>query len=461
MNRKRLFSFIISLIMAAAVITPVVSDTSYAAFSVRSSMPSYTSAEGKADYYTDNNLFYKYNLGPDREYKKAYGGYVVGNCTWSAYARASEILGEPLNTAFRWSASEWWSINKAGNYYPYGSTPKVGAIACYGTHLAIVEKVVNGKPYVSESGWKISSSKPTSASKLYFNYGTPWRSDLKGYIYILDSNQKKDVDYSIKITAANLNMRTGPGTGYSRVGYVKSGTYDVTQECGNWVKLESNGYWVCSDYVEKIEKKETVVDTGTSVNYKVKVSVTNLNMRLGPGTQYKSKGYIKPGTYTLIKTSGGWGKTKENGYWIATQYTSRVSSTSDNNSTSAGTSDGIYTVKINTAALHMRTGPGTSYSSKGLAVYGTKYSITDSKNGWGKLQKNGYWIKLSYTVPVDSEYNVKVKAKDLNMRTGPGTKYKSKGYISPGTYTITETKSGWGKLKKNGYWIKLSYTTKI
>ena len=81
MNRKRLFSFIISLIMAAAVITPVVSDTSYAAFSVRSSMPSYTSAEGKAYYYTDNNLFYKYNLGPDREYKKAYGGYVVGNCT--------------------------------------------------------------------------------------------------------------------------------------------------------------------------------------------------------------------------------------------------------------------------------------------------------------------------------------------------------------------------------------------
>ena len=39
--------------------------------------------------------------------------------------------------------------------------------------VAVVEKVVNGKPYVSESGWKLSSSKPTSASQLYFHYGTP------------------------------------------------------------------------------------------------------------------------------------------------------------------------------------------------------------------------------------------------------------------------------------------------
>ena len=47
------------------------------------------------------------------------------------------------------------------------------------------------------------------------------------------------------------------------------------------------------------------------------------------------------------------------------------------------------------------------------------------------------------------------------MRTGPGILYKSKGFVKPGTYTIKETKNGWGKLKKNGYWIKLSYTTKI
>ena len=156
MNRKRLFSLIISFLLAVTFVIPAMTDNSYASVSIRTSMPSYTSAAGKAYYYSDNNLFYKYNLGPDRQYNRSYGGYVVGNCTWYAYGRASEILGHPLNTAFRWSASEWWNTNKKGNYYPYGSTPKVGAIACYGTHVAIVEKVVNGKPYVSESGWKVS-----------------------------------------------------------------------------------------------------------------------------------------------------------------------------------------------------------------------------------------------------------------------------------------------------------------
>ena len=47
------------------------------------------------------------------------------------------------------------------------------------------------------------------------------------------------------------------------------------------------------------------------------------------------------------------------------------------------------------------------------------------------------------------------------MRTGPGTSYKKKGYIKPGTYVISKTSNGWGKLKTKGYWIKLSYTTKI
>jgi uncharacterized protein YraI len=330
--------------------------------------------------------------------------------------------------------------------------------------------VSNGKVYVSESGWKISSKKPTSASDLYFHYGTPWHSDLKGYIYVLDGEKSsaKNVDYSIKITSSKLNMRKGPGTTYDSVGYVKAGTYEVSQECGDWAKLSSNGYWVCLSFATKVSTaKETVVDTGTTTNYKVKVSVTNLNMRLGPGTSYKSKGYLDPGTYTVVKTSGTWGKLSETGYWISLNYATKVATSSSTNktttttSTSTSSSSSLYKVKVTAIGLRMRTGPGTSYSSKGVAIKGTTYDIKDTKNGWGQLSKNGYWIKLSYTVPVNAEYNVKVTAKDLNMRTGPGILYAKKGYIKPGTYTITETSGGWGKLKTNGYWIKLSYVTKI
>lgn len=465
---KKIFSLVISFIMATAIMIPMRTVESNAAFSVRSSLPSYSSAVGKAYYYSSSNIFYNSGYGPNKV-KGSDGKYCIGNCTWYAYGRAGEILGQQFNSNFRWDASRWWDINKSGNYYPYGSTPKVGAIACYDDHVAIVEKVSGGTVYVSESSWSKSSKKPTSESQLVFHYGTPWCKSVKGYIYITETGSSDvsditDVEYSIKITDKDLNMRTGPGTGYSRIGYVKPGTYAVSQECDGWVKLADCGYWVSSNYVKKVSaSSDTVVNTGTAANYKAKISIVNLNMRLGPGTGYKSKGYIKPGTYTIEKTSNGWGKVKETGYWVSLEYTSKVSGTSApvTSGSNAAVTSGKYKVKINTAALRMRSGPGTGYSMKGLLFKGSTYEIKTTKNGWGQLSKNGYWIKLSYTVPINAKYNVKVTDRDLNMRTGPGILYKRKGYIKPGIYTISETKNGWGKVKSNGYWIKLSYTTAV
>lgn len=58
-------------------------------------------------------------------------------------------------------------------------------------------------------------------------------------------------------------------------------------------------------------------------------------------------------------------------------------------------------------------------------------------------------------------FKVKVTEKDLNIRTGPGTSYKSKGYIKPGVYTIVETQGSWGRLKSGAGWIHLGYAKKI
>lgn len=451
--RRRIISFIVTAAVVMSLYVPVTGSFSHA-ITIRTSLPSYSSVTGKTYYYSDNNIFYKYNYGPP---KMNGGRYVTGNCTWYAYGRASELLGKSLNDNFRWDASAWWNVNKRGNYYPCGSKPKVGAIACYDTHVAIVEKVVNGKPYVSESGWRLGS-KPTSASQILFHYGSPWKSTsaLKGYIYILDGksqNVTKSVNYKVSITADDLNMRTGPSGTYSRVGYVDPGKYTVTKECGDWGKLKETGYWVYLDYVTKIEY---VVDTGTAVDLKAKVTAKDLNMRTGPGTSYASKGYLSPGTYKIKKKNNGWGKLSTNGYWISLEY----ADVTDNSKETTSAAAVSYSVKIKTSGLNMRTGPGASYKSKGTVKKGSTYAIKAEKSGWGQLKTNGYWIKLSYTEKIDDSYKVKVTAKDLNMRTGPGTSYKSKGYLKPGTYTIKAEKNGWGQLKTNGYWIKLSYVSK-
>lgn len=60
----------------------------------------------------------------------------------------------------------------------------------------------------------------------------------------------------------------------------------------------------------------------------VKVSITNLNIRKGPGTNYGVSGTCPVGTYTIVetKTAGGytWGRLKSGAGWIALEYAKRV-----------------------------------------------------------------------------------------------------------------------------------------
>ena len=58
-------------------------------------------------------------------------------------------------------------------------------------------------------------------------------------------------------------------------------------------------------------------------------------------------------------------------------------------------------------------------------------------------------------------FKVKVTIKDLYIRTGPGTKYATKGFIKPGVYTIVATQNGWGRLKSGAGWIYLAYAVRI
>ena len=62
--------------------------------------------------------------------------------------------------------------------------------------------------------------------------------------------------------------------------------------------------------------------------YTVKVSVTQLRIRSGPGTDTESKGFIKPGVYTIVEESNGpgakhWGKLKSGSGWISLDYATK------------------------------------------------------------------------------------------------------------------------------------------
>lgn len=56
-----------------------------------------------------------------------------------------------------------------------------------------------------------------------------------------------------------------------------------------------------------------------------------------------------------------------------------------------------YKVKINTAALNVRSGPGTKYKIATVVHRGEVFTIVGEENGWGKLKSGAGYISLAYT----------------------------------------------------------------
>ena len=67
----------------------------------------------------------------------------------------------------------------------------------------------------------------------------------------------------------------------------------------------------------------------SGVPYSVRVTVPDLRIRTGPGTNYNPAGTIKPGVYTIVSEATGagaelWGKLKSGAGWIALDYATRI-----------------------------------------------------------------------------------------------------------------------------------------
>lgn len=93
-----------------------------------------------------------------------------------------------------------------------------------------------------------------------------------------------------------------------------------------------------------------IPSTGTTAaSYQVRIEVYDLNIRTGAGTHTASKGYIKPGVYTIIEESDGpgaskWGKLKSGVGWVSLDYCKRVGGTSASNVPNNPDSDFIQAI---------------------------------------------------------------------------------------------------------------------
>lgn len=68
----------------------------------------------------------------------------------------------------------------------------------------------------------------------------------------------------------------------------------------------------------------------TTESFKVRVTITDLNIRTGAGTNYASRRKIAPGVYTIVEvkagqgSTNGWGRLKSGQGWISLDYVKRL-----------------------------------------------------------------------------------------------------------------------------------------
>ena len=82
--------------------------------------------------------------------------------------------------------------------------------------------------------------------------------------------------------------------------------------------------------LSKVVYEPKVAEPEVKVSFLVKVSISDLNIRKGPGTDYDRTQYIPIGIYTIMEvkagkgSTAGWGRLKSGVGWISLDFVTRV-----------------------------------------------------------------------------------------------------------------------------------------
>ena len=206
------------------------------------------------------------------------------------------------------------------------------------------------------------------------------------------------VNYQVRITAnSGLNVRSAASASASKITALAKGTVvTVDRESNGWLHISQG--WISAEYTER-------VSSGSSVNYKVKVTANSgLNGRSTPSTSgSKVTAYAKGTVLNISKEQNGWGYTGT--CWVKLEYTEKVSQ----GSTSGGLK-ALGTYEVAASALKVRTGAGTSYRQKsrseltadarkhananGSLLKGTRVTVKEWKNGFARIPSG--WVSGDY-----------------------------------------------------------------
>ena len=116
---------------------------------------------------------------------------------------------------------------------------------------------------------------------------------------------------NVIVTVNGLNIRETPSTLGKVVGCLtRYQKVEVLETSGDWLRISSG--WINKNYVQPVNSSVTANNTGT-------VKASALNVRSGPGTNYKLVGSLWFGEKVIIlENRGGWYRINEG--WVKADY---------------------------------------------------------------------------------------------------------------------------------------------
>ena len=307
--------------------------------------------------------------------------------------------------------------------------------------------------------------------------------------------------------AEKITVRVGPDSGKPSLGTLLPGDLvnQIAEGDKGWSKIRFKGQegYVKTDSLTtrdpgekpEPEKKPVRREPGYREVSDTIESTGSLHVRSGPGTDYKSIGYLKKGMTArrVAVSDNGWSKIKyEKTYgYVSNQYIKTVSvSENGNSSTSKAPAYQIVDeVVYSTASIHLRSGPGTNYKAIGYLQPGDSAKRTAvGDNGWSRVrfQKGEAYAKSEYlttsvpgskpdqpavpnpeqsnpTVPPETQPSrpqihyekvdqTLVASQELTIRSGPGEEHASLGTLSKGSlvHRIAISDNGWSVILLSG-----------
>lgn len=144
------------------------------------------------------------------------------------------------------------------------------------------------------------------------------------------TNNFPAVPFTVNVKIDDLNYRSQPSMEGAVKGQTGKGVFTIVEVNNGWGKLKSGVGWIWLGNPQYCTINDTVKESTPAFSpYKVRVSIKDLNIRKGPGTNYTSNGFCPVGVYTIIEESDGagatkWGKLKSGAGWISLDYAKRV-----------------------------------------------------------------------------------------------------------------------------------------